>query len=367
MMPVLTIYPYAWGYVQRNQQAPYEDTKFYYTTDDHRPPIGYDSYGKYIYRAALSFSLANLPIGATVTMVEFGYQVTLAGGASHIALFMPYNCDGKAFPCDDDATTMFNRIYCGSRIYLQSTNMRVLGSYIETLGSGADANACVDVQNAKKTDNRFTLGISEYQDNDTEAVIRVYPIYSWLRITYEIRYKQGHFRWYKNGWQDQDAILTGVVNGDALQFRACIHELLGVMRINLDIDVEFREVDGTWQTLGAQGATNKAWRWRDDPAKVEHDPIDQPRLSCTTDAGYIHENACVDFEWIDANAHYEIDIVLEPYNAVQGKTYEFAVIVEGKTLTKDDEVATLVRCTMFVPWGGSALPQLEMAKAILGL
>jgi len=348
-MPTLNIGTSAYGYAHVISET-LEYEKFWrYPPDDVRPPLGKDPASKTYERACLNWSLGSLPDTKiiTVTKVELQVEVTSAGGASHLGKISPYNGDGQAYPCDDGAQTMYNRCKPLQYYLTDLTEFRTTGVKTFTLGDGENAQACIDITNAKTAVNRFSVGIIEIDDNDPEAIIYGLPLYTRLIITYEYRFNQGHFRWYKNGWQDQDAVITNVQNDDDLQFRVCIKELLGVARFNLDINVEFRQEGGNWQPLGAQGATDKPWRWRDDPTLTEHQTIDQARLSCTTENGKVHENACQNSESVAANAHHEICIVLEPYNAVQGKTYEFVVNVEGKRLSKDDEVATLVKCTMY--------------------
>jgi len=150
--------------------------------------------------------------------------------------------------------------------------------------------------------------------------------------------KQGHFKWYKASWQTEDAQLTGVEDGDELRFRVCIHDTGGAAGSNQDIDVEYSTNKSDWYTLAAQSGTDKKFRWRDDATLTEHASIDEARLSCTTENGLLHENACSNSEDVSASAHHEISIILEPYQPVASTTYYFRVVLEGTPLDLDDEV-----------------------------
>lgn len=84
------------------------------------------------------------------------------------------------------------------------------------------------------------------------------------------------------------------------------------------------------------------FRWRDDPSLTEHQAIDQARLSCTTENGKVHEQACTDSEDVSANTHHEISIILEPHTVEAGATYYFRVVLEGTPLILDSEVSEYV-------------------------
>lgn len=310
---------------------------------------------KYKLRSAIRFSLSNLPSGANVTRVRVRLKVRVAGGAAHLGDIHPYNANGQADPEADGAEDCYNRCAAGTEYIDDSTEFRATGVKWFTLGDGETAQACVDVENAKSAVNRFSIGLHEEGDNDDRAEVEKLgsvppggPTPPLLEITFEYL-AQGHFKWYKQGWQNQDEQLIDVENEDELRFRVCIHEERGQTASNLDINVEYSTDKENWESLGAQGATDKVWRWRDDPALAEHQAIDQARLSCTTENGLVHENTCVDSENVSANRHHEISIILEPYSAQQGATYYFRVIAENYRLPKDSEVSEYVNCQMYTP------------------
>lgn len=445
--------------------------------------VGCDSYKQYTdhYRGFFRYSLADLPAGANVLKVRLKISVNAVGGASHLLDVHPYNGNGQADPEVDTEQTLYDRCAAGTPYVDDSTEFRTTGTKWFTLGDGENAQACIDVENAKSAVNRFSLGLHEEGDDDAKATLDALEgsgIESQLEITYEFAAKQGHFKWYKNGWQTEDGKLTGVQNGDDLRFRVCLHELGGSQGLNLDIDVKYSSDKLNWVPLASQGVerewitptgheesaqwyneanayddntataasqpnvapaswtaflvlthsllTSKrlrywvtcsenidlidvdihkdgAWvdvyqgsittgqwvtktfskgsvdkirmrfhnmssmtsgnvnvyevdfsqealfRWRDDPNLTDLANIDQARLSCTTENGKVHENACTNCENVGGNAHHEISIILEPYVAEAGATYYFRAILEGKALDLDAEVSEYVNCEISAP------------------
>jgi len=484
-------------------------------------------------RISITFPLADLPsINLDVTQVQFKLNVTTAGASDHLADIHPYNGDGQADPRADAADICWARCGGGTQYLNDLTDFRTTGLKTFTLG----AQACTDIENAKAAVNRFSLGLHEEGDDSGSAVIdgaaKSGAILQLLITFSAFIPKQGHFKWYRESWQAEDAILTNIENGQALQFRACIQETGGLAGSNLDVNVDYREdaeayenflnyiesdpngrlsqTEGrssftglrrgdtntylykdfgagyfaenfeiqfefkitanagaerlcirlfslanspsgeggieiklansgignfhvyfngnwsygapafalntqyyatlkrvgsnielkirtgshtgpivflfsltnstayqfivtssslglttypddymtgyvenlrvkNWHSLGAQTATDKVFRWRDDPTLVEHQAIDQARLSCTTSNGLIHENACANGENIGGNAHREINIVLQPYNVQTDKTYRFRVIIEGVSLELNAEATDYVKCTTAAP------------------
>jgi len=162
--------------------------------------------------------------------------------------------------------------------------------------------------------------------------------------------QQGHFKWYKSTWQTEDAELTGVAHLDALRVRVCVHDVGGKAKNNAPVGLEYSttsDFSSDVNTVGNQGATDKAFRFRDDGSLTNHATIDQARLTCTTENGMVHENdgAEVGEDDFGASAHHELSLIIEPYNPTGNTTYYFRVTVNGTQLPKDSEVSDYAYCT----------------------
>jgi len=117
-------------------------------------------------RGCFTFSLANLPLGANVIKVRVRFKCILPGAEDGEWAINPYNGDGQADPCTDPPATCYERALApGVDPYVVPiTEFRTAGVYWFTLGDGAEARACIDVENAKTAVNRFALGLVEVTD-----------------------------------------------------------------------------------------------------------------------------------------------------------------------------------------------------------
>jgi len=103
-----------------------------------------------------------------------------------------------------------------------------------------------------------------------------------------------------------------------------------VEKIRLIFDVVDHVTSGYLQLRELQAwLEREPFRFRADPDLADKSQISSAQLSCTTELGNIYESEGVDSESISANAHHEISVILEPYEALTGKAYYFRVIVEG--------------------------------------
>lgn len=304
--------------------------------------VGYLSKGAWQYRAYRRFPLTNLPAGVVVSKVRLKVNVTSAGGADHLTDIHPYNSDGQADPSADADATLFTRCAAGTEYVNNSTALRATGVKWFDLGS----QACTDVASAKSAVNRFSVGLHEEGDDSTLAGIQAIEAEgttTQLEVTYSW-FKQGHFKWYREGWKTEDAQLTNVQIHDELRFRVCIHEILSQARSDLDIDVEYSTDKVTWTSLANYNVITDKFRWRNDPNLTDKGAIDQARLSCTTENGLIHKDDCVDCENVGADKHHEVSIILQDFLGTAGTVYYFRLVVEGEGLILDSEVSEYVNC-----------------------
>jgi len=139
------------------------------------------------FRAFFRFPLTDLPLGVTVTQVRFLFYVWEGNGA-HLMDIHAYDTNGQTDPEPDNAPTTYARCASGNLYNDDLTEQRTVGAKAIVLGGTANA----DVENAKATVNRFSLGLHEEGDND--AIIQIEPEEDWvapdkrpkLEITYEI-------------------------------------------------------------------------------------------------------------------------------------------------------------------------------------
>ena len=63
---------------------------------------------------------------------------------------------------------------------------------------------------------------------------------------------------------------SSVVDGDDVRLRICLHEIGGADGSNLDIQLQYSLEKTIWIDVGAQDATDKMFRWRDDEIGRAH-------------------------------------------------------------------------------------------------
>lgn len=120
---------------------------------------------------------------------------------------------------------------------------------------------------------------------------------------------------------------TDVGITEAFVIHWCIHETGGDSNgNNMTLDIEYSDDQSTWYTLGSQGATDKKFRWDNNPNLTEHEAT-TVKLSSGV-AEKVHEAACVDFDAI-AGSHDEMSICLEGYNPAESTTYYFRAKIDG--------------------------------------
>lgn len=131
----------------------------------------------------LRFPLTDLPLGATITLVQLKIYCSEAGGGAHLLDVHPYNADGQADPEVDTGEACWNRCAAGSPYVDDDTCLRTTGPKTLTLGG----SVATHIGAAKNAVNRFSLGLHEEGENDDKA--EIYALenesnYAILEITY---------------------------------------------------------------------------------------------------------------------------------------------------------------------------------------
>ena len=153
--------------------------------------------------------------------------------------------------------------------------------------------------------------------------------------------RSGNWKWNKGGvWQSEEAQITGINNGNPLLLRYCVHDIGGKTANNQATILQYSTNKSSWYDCGAQSATDKTFRYRDDASLTDGDPIDQARLSCNTENGCTHETPEVSgYEDYIASCHHEVEFVIEPYDMAASTTYYFRMTVGGIEATLNAEAS----------------------------
>jgi len=140
-------------------------------------------------RGYFRFPLTALPENAIVTRVRFKVGCISAGATTHLTDIHAYGTNGQEDPQADPPATVYERCATGNLYVNDSDARRTINTKWWTLGEGADAQACIDVKNAKLAVNRFSIALHEEGDNDTRAglaTIEREEVIPQLEITYTI-------------------------------------------------------------------------------------------------------------------------------------------------------------------------------------
>lgn len=183
-MPIITITADYDGYARFNAG--------YYKTDiavNLQIGLGIVKGTNYYHRSFIRFPLSSLPAGVNVTQVRLKVYCYVAGGAAHLLDIHAYDTNGQSNPQPDNAQTAYNRCASGNLYINDSDALRTINTKWFTLGDGENAQACIDVENAKSAVNQFSVGLHEEGDNDARAYLHALEytggIPAQLEITYE--------------------------------------------------------------------------------------------------------------------------------------------------------------------------------------
>lgn len=132
------------------------DTK--YTGDMWSGPA--DNNTTHVWRAALRFSLVDLPAGSTVTNVAFSIDVNTAGGAGEEWYIGPYNADGTGNPETDSGATTTTRCDVSGDYYTNTADFTSTG--VKTF-SDLGATARTDV--AAQAEGTFSIAIRQVAES----------------------------------------------------------------------------------------------------------------------------------------------------------------------------------------------------------
>lgn len=137
---------------------------------------------------------------------------------------------------------------------------------------------------------------------------------------------------------------TGIGETEALVIHLCIHETGGDSDgTNKALDLEYSDDLATWYSLGAQLATDKKFRWDDNPNLTEHETT-TVKLTCGV-AEKVHEAACSDFDGV-AGSHDEVALAIESYSASSLTTYYFRIKLNGLYPPLEDPPNSYPQLTM---------------------
>lgn len=108
-------------------------------------------------RAAIRWPLSIIPSGSTVAAVQVRFEVSVSPGATCTMGWAGYETNGQRDPDVDNASDLRNYAASGTSYLSDTTSGDTTGIKTVTLG----APAATDVQNAKATVNRFSVGVRQ--------------------------------------------------------------------------------------------------------------------------------------------------------------------------------------------------------------
>jgi hypothetical protein len=149
--------------------------------------VGIPGKSTYPCRSFIRFPLNALPSNAQITQVRLYVYCCTAGPSTHLTDVHAYGTNGQEDPQPDDLNTAYNRCASGNLYVDDATDLRTTGDKWFVLGG----SVITDLINAKNAVNRFSLGLHEEGDDDTNAILSSlentdYPYPPKLEITYTV-------------------------------------------------------------------------------------------------------------------------------------------------------------------------------------